>query len=85
MRRCRRRLATIDEKQVAMEKKLDIIRSGPYAVSKPGQHAEMLSYIGMLQAMDFKLDIILDEVDNSRWMKYPPRYGKLDTILSIPC
>ena len=48
-----------------MEKKLDIIRSGPYAVSKPGQHAEMLSYIGMLQAMDFfKLDIILDEVDN---------------------
>ena len=35
-----------------------------YAVSKPGQHAEMLSYIGMLQAMDFKLDIILDEVDN---------------------
>ena len=54
-------MATIDEKQVAMEKKLDIIRSGPYAVSKPGQHAEMLSYIGMLQAMDFKLDIILDE------------------------
>ena len=58
-------MATIDEKQVAMVKKLDIIRSGPYAVSKPGQHAEMLSYIGMLQAMDFfKLDIILDEVDN---------------------
>ena len=47
-----------------MVKKLDIIRSGPYAVSKPGQHAKMLSYIGMLQAMDFKLDIILDEVDN---------------------
>ena len=64
MRRCRRRLATRDEKQVAMEKKLDIILSGPYAVSKPGQHAEMLSYIGMLQAMDFKLDVILDEVDN---------------------
>ena len=65
MRRCKRRLATRDEKQVAMEKKLDIIHQAHnYAVSKPGQHAEMLSYIGMLQAMDFKLDIILDEVDN---------------------
>ena len=48
-----------------MEKKLDIIHQAHmHAVSKPGQHAEMLSYIGMLQAMDFKLDIILDEVDN---------------------
>ena len=64
MRRCRRRLATIDEKQVAMEKKLDIIHHRMLSARRDSMPKIMLSYIGMLQAMDFKLDIILDEVDN---------------------